>query len=364
MAYLNLLVTVFAVWAALGPGQAYADRAGLVPVQPGESTADRAAVLEELLRSRNVVTPVTDNALRRALRGQYGESRSLIRELRHAVSEQDCGAVFALSDSIEEWLATRAALGEGHTPALAEFVDATRRCAAIYNDHRRASRAQLVAQNNGLSVPGASLALDATSGAESVTLHVTSLSFGDVYLDYERVGTAPIELSVPVGKHVVAVSNGHRVKSRMLSLSRDTEIALIPPPPTEWSRVSRLVTSLQSAPRHAPSPVRPVLEAAEIDYLILVEADKYSIWDSNGTRVATATSPVATVEAVNNAAVAQRIAEAPRSDLMRETSARRERKSPAWWVYAIAAGALATSVTLITVDALSEDRQRITVVVP
>ncbi len=220
--------------------------------------------------------------------------------------------------------------------------------------------------------------VDAQSTIRKVLVEIGSEPSGaTIWLNHKAVGETPSTLLVSEGQHLLALGLLGRGVSQHLAITGKGSVTLpLAKPKTRWKGIAK---ALRTA-RNAESDKRPrtmgSLMAATLSEVAFVmrEPGRVAVWILPPNR-----RSAELVGHAPNAAIAGKIALQglvdsnlqpgldPNMPLLREsdvTTTTKSRNTKRWWVYGVVFGAVAIGAGFIVVKDLSEDKQRIEVMLP
>jgi len=222
-------------------------------------------------------------------------------------------------------------------------------------------------------------AVDAVANRELIELELDADQPGAViWVDFQRVGTAPVHVTVAAGEHVIAAAAGGKrgwASGTAVRTQPSVRVALRDPT-GPWSALAARVASWHGK-RPSPSELAWVLERVHARIALVRLGDTLEAWGKGGLAEQprrlgddTAVAQLADVERVLGL-VTDRVQRwddhAPDPDrplLLESTEPRGARKDTGdkatkWWVYAAIAGAAAVAGTIIYVHDSAHDQQRV-----
>lgn len=410
--------------AAAAPASPAAPNAAAVPAAPagagapvvvidltGEASGERAASLRQELRSAGfaVMSAPDLDAVNAGVDGgkDLGESLASLELARSAFGALDCpGAVQAAETAIAT-LAARAASGVEVTAQLTTAWSYLLLCRDRSGDFDGAMRAaqalrQLAPGAPASAGPGAAIpdavwskypAVDVTANRDIAALTIDADPGAVVMIDHRPAGTAPAQVFVPAGRHLVAAAQGSRRAALWIDVTTArANVALrLFEQDAPLSRLAERVAAWKSQPP-AGSQIATYLEnlltaaqgqpwnpsSARSPLLIILGPRGTQLWASDGPGLEPTATEIA-VEAAPAASPAERAAPVilalrARALLWRDRGlepdqllvesrdevARQEQpRATQWWVYAAIAGAVVVGGAVIVANELSEDTQRV-----
>jgi hypothetical protein len=225
--------------------------------------------------------------------------------------------------------------------------------------------------------------IDALSNRDVIEIEITSEVAGaDVYVDFQRVGKAPLKLAIATGPHIMAAASGSRRGVVTGTVVRKQPVVAIPLPDQAgpWSSLAARVASWQGKlPK--PKELAWVLREVDARVALVRHGDTVEAWghagegepvrrlgnDDGVRKLAEADALVALI--ADRVQTWSDRAPDPDQPLLVETPAERrargigkkgEQEEPTrWWVYATIAGALLGGALVIYAHDTAEDTQRV-----
>jgi hypothetical protein len=248
-------------------------------------------------------------------------------------------------------------------------------------DAALAAAGQLRALGGSPDVPASVWAkypeVDVVSNRELVELDVDAEVPGAaIWIDFQKVGVAPVHVTLAAGEHVIAAASGTRRGWAAGTAVRTQKSVRVPLTDVagSWSELAHRVAGWHGQ-RPAPDELAWVLGRVHARIALVRRGDTLEAWGQIGRseaphQLGDGVAPVGEVARVLGV-VTDRIRSwtdhAPDPDqplLVDTTAARGSRKDEGdkptkWWVYAAIAGAAAIAGTLIYVHDSASDRQRV-----
>jgi hypothetical protein len=248
-------------------------------------------------------------------------------------------------------------------------------------DAALAAAGQLRALGGSPDVPASVWAkypeVDVVSNRELVELDVDAeIPGAAIWIDFQKVGVAPVHVTLAAGEHVIAAASGARRGWAAGTAVRTQKSVRVPLTDVagSWSELAHRVASWHGQPP-APDELAWVLGRVHARIALVRRGNTIEAWGQIGRAEAPhplgdGVAPVGEVARVLGA-VTDRIrswndhAPDPDQPLLVDTTAVRgarkdEGEKPTrWWVYAAIAGAAAVAGTVIYVHDSASDRQRV-----
>jgi len=369
-------------------GPAYAktrERVAIIDLGPDDPA------LRQQLAARVVAAgldPVVGDGVEDALAGVPDDTDTValaakLAEAQRAFGALDCKLATAAADDAIGIAAARQAAGIA-VPELARAAAYVVLCADRTGDIDAAmvAAARLRAAGGSRDVPDDVMRkypeLDAIGGRELVNVEITSDAPGaQIWVDFRKVGPAPVTVPLLIGEHVIAAAAGSR-RGWAAGTAVSTQTKLAVPTPDRagtWSKLARRIASW-----HGKVP-----EPAELGWVMAHVRARVALIRRGDTLVAYGRAGLAEAphllggdDAVASVAEADRVialgadrlqtwnARAPDPDRPLLTDARdrgpdgRLRDPPTrWWVYASILGAVAAGAVIIYASDAGNDRQRV-----
>ncbi|HEU0034760.1 MAG TPA: hypothetical protein VFQ53_29250 [Kofleriaceae bacterium] len=335
--------------------------------------------------------PVVGDGVEDALAGDNVDRDAVqlaaaVAEAQRAFGALDCKAATTASQTAIGLAAARQAAGLP-VPELARALTYVLLCADRAGDLDTALRAATNLRTVGGSpdVPADVWKkypeIDVVPAHERFALAITADPGAAVYLDFRRVGTAPLTLTLTAGDHVIAAATAtRRGWAAGTAVRTQTQLAI---PMADlrgtWAEVAQRVASWRGA-MPAPPELGWVMAKVHARVVLVRKGDRVEAWGRLG--LAEAPHQLGGDDGVGTLAEADRLAalvvdrvhgwndRAPDPDrpLLVEdrTPGRTDRgESPTkWWVYASVIGAVAAAAVLVYANDAGSDHQRIEVHAP
>jgi hypothetical protein len=332
------------------------------------------------------------DGLEDALAGERGETDGVqlaaaLAEAQRAFGALDCtAAVTAANEAIGIAAARQAAgIAMPELPRAAAYVvlcadragdvDAAMAAAGVY----RAA----VGTNAQTDVPADVLKkypeLDSVIDRDLVPLEITTdVANADVWVDFKKVGTAPVTITLPAGEHVIAVAAGTR-RGWGAGTAVKTQVKVTIPTQDragKWDHIAKRIASW-GGNRPTPTELGWVLANTNARVAVIRRGDTLEAFGriglaepphKLGDEVVPLTEADRMVALVNDRVRAwnDRAPDPDRPLLLDDGRPREGKKDPPtkWWVYASILGAAAAGAAIIYATESGSDRQRVELHVP
>lgn len=361
------------------------ERVAVIDLGPGSTDVPRTLAAAIVAAG---LDPVIEDGVEDALAGRDVDRdaaplAAALATAQRAFGELACADVTPAAQQAIGLAAARQAAGLA-APELARAWTYLLLCADREDrlDAALAAAGQLRALGGSPDVPASVWAkypeVDVVSNRELVELDVEAdVPGAAIWIDFQKVGVAPVHVTLAAGEHVIAAASGTRRGWAAGTAVRKQKSVRVPLTDAagSWSELARRVAGWQGR-RPAPDELAWVLARVHARVVLVRRGDTLEAWGQIGRSEAPhqlggdGTAPIGEVARVLGL-VTDRIRtwndHAPDPDqplLVDTTAARGARKDDGdkptkWWVYAAIAGAAAIAGTLIYVHDSASDRQRV-----
>jgi len=370
-----------AVVASASPGfGAPRERVAVIDLGPADSGAARRAIASAAVTAGLDV--VAGDGLEDALAGELTDKdvvqlAGALAEAQRAFGALDCTAATAAAKTAIGIGAARQAAGLA-VPELARAWTYVLECADRAGDATAALHAAAMLRVVGgrsdllAKYPEVDTLLDREHFALEIT---TDVPGAEVWIDFKRVGVAPVKTFVGAGEHVIAAGKGtHRGWAAGTASRAQKTLAV---PTVDHASPHAALAATIAAWKGRPADVAAVLDAVNARVALIRTGDKVEAWGRIGKAAAPnrlggddGTGTVA--EAPRLAAlIADRVqtwndrAPDPDQPLLVETKEERAKRQgkaeepTRWWVYAALIGAAAIGGTVLYLHDTAENTQRV-----
>jgi hypothetical protein len=368
-----------------------AEPVAVIDLRPGESAA-RAGARESFAAELAGVTGiqlVTDPELQRALAGEppppvgreaRKEAARLMSQLLVHRSKSDCSARATVAPQAAALLAGLEAAGRSVGAELELIYAYQLGCADAAGDAAAAHAAADRLRKLGVSAApaGVDAAVWSRYAAPQpvtapVAVTVDGLPAGaEIWIDHARIGTAPVEVELAPGPHLLGAATDRGVTGRWFDpaetgSSIDYRIA---EPPARWSSAAATVDGWRAGSASANAlAIGALMREIGVRFaVVLSPGDRAELW----TLPAEATAARRLMAGFMKAALP--VANAVLEEVRRQSGkpadgdvqiltepGKKDKKAvrQKWWVYASIIGAVAIGATIIVAGDLADDRQRV-----
>ncbi|HET7500033.1 MAG TPA: hypothetical protein VFK02_03495 [Kofleriaceae bacterium] len=353
--------------------------------------ADVSHKLQEAIVAAGL-DPVIGDGVEDALAGRdvdrdAVELDAALSSAQRAFGELRCSDVTAAAQQAIGLAAARQAAGRP-APELARAWTYLLLCADRENrvDAALAAANQLRALGGSRDVPSTVWAkypaIDAVANAELVELDLDAdVAGAAIWVDFQRVGTSPVHVTVPAGDHVIAAAAGTRrgwAAGTAVPSQKSVHIPLADAA-GPWTELAQRIASWNGKVP-APGELAWVLGRVHARIALVRHGDTIEAWGQVGRADAPHLLGDSSGDGMGTLAEADRVlalivdrvrswnerAPDPDRPLLVETTpsrggARKDEgdRPTKWWVYAAIAGAAAVGATIILVHDSATDHQRV-----
>ncbi len=331
--------------------------------------------------------PLTGDGLEEALAGDGADADGLLlaaamAEAQRAFGALDCAATVTAANQAIGFGAARQAAGLT-VPELPRATAYIVLCADRAGDVDAAMRAvsKFRAAGGGTDVPADVLkkypAIDTVLDRDLVPLEITTdVPDAEVWIDFARVGKAPLTVTLPAGEHVIGVAAGtRRGWAAGSAIKTQTKLAV----PTQdragkWSDVAKRIASWNGQ-RPSPQDLGWVMAKVQARIVLIHRGTTLEAFGRLGLaepphKLGDEEIPVTEMQRAI-ALIDDRLhvwndrAPDPDQPLLVDDSRLRDRdgklKNPPtkWWIYATVIGAVAAGAAVIFATESGADRQRV-----
>lgn len=225
--------------------------------------------------------------------------------------------------------------------------------------------------------------VDALSNRDVIAIRIKSEPGADVWVDFQSVGKAPLELPLSTGPHVIAAAKGTRrgVLTGTVIRKQPVLAVALEEQAGPWSTLARRVASWHGTlPK--PSELAWVLREVDARIALVRHGDTIEAWghagqgepvrrlgNDDGVRPLTEAAALVALAADRARTWSERAPD-PDQPLLVETPEERRQRSDGllreqpeertrWWVYAAIAGALVGGALVIYAHDSADDTQRV-----
>ena len=379
------LTVVVAATAHAAPAKLH-ERVAVIDLGPDAASGAARQKLQEAIVAAGldaVIGDGVDDALAGiALDPDAVQLAAALAEAKRAFGALDCKTANASAQRAIELGAARQASGLP-APELAQAWSYTLECADRAGDADAAfvaaSRLRALDQPDD-AVMARYPEIDAVPDRDIVQLDVAAEVAGaDVWIDHRRVGTSPLHVALPTGRHVIAAGKGERrgvVVGTVVAAQPTIAIAMPKLAAAHAALAKRVASWNGKVP--AAAELAWVLDRAHARLALVRHGETVEVWGRVGKSEAPhqlgGADGVRTLAEADRAValVVDRVhgwndhAPDPDRPLLVETPAERAKRDTAhrnpptkWWVYAAIAGAAAIGLAIVYAHDTASDTQHV-----